>query len=370
MGEPDGIEQLGGVDFDEAVFNHVVANLGDAAAQLDPDDDAATEALARLRRECVAAKEALSFDTDVMIPVALPGRHTRVRLNRSEFEAMIAPTLADTVAAMHRALRSAQITPADLRSVLLAGGSSRIPLVGELLSDELDRPVVLDPQPEHSIALGAAQTTGPARVVATAPVPVPGPPPETESEPGLEPEETGPDEKEPRRSLVAWLQESPRRMAAATTLLVAVLAGTGLWFVLNASASEPPPPPPPSPSTTVTTSPTPSPTPTSTPPPEPTPNQPTPPNNPRVQVPNVFGLNREQARQRLSDAGLRANFVTKQDRNHTPGTVIGMNPSEGSMVASGTVVAVTIATAAPTSPTTTTKSPPDTPVSPPKPHRP
>jgi len=35
-------------------------------------------ALARLRRDCVEAKESLSFDTEVMIPVALPGLHTRV----------------------------------------------------------------------------------------------------------------------------------------------------------------------------------------------------------------------------------------------------------------------------------------------------
>jgi actin-like ATPase involved in cell morphogenesis len=160
LGEPEGIEQLGGIDFDEAVFGHVVATLGSHVTELSPDEDA-IEALARLRRDCVAAKEGLSFDTEVMIPVALPGLHTRIRLNRSEFEAMITPALSDTVAAMRRALRSAGIAPPELRSVLLAGGSSRIPLVSQLLSTEFERPVVLDPHPEHTIALGAARLTTP-----------------------------------------------------------------------------------------------------------------------------------------------------------------------------------------------------------------
>ena len=161
LGRPEGIEQLGGIDFDEAVFGHVVATLGSAVEELDPEDEEATAALARLRRECTEAKEALTFDTEVMIQVALPGLHTRVRLNRSEFEAMIGPALSETVAATGRALRSAGVSADDLRSIVLAGGSSRIPLVSQLLGAEFGRPVTLDPHPEHSIALGAAATTGP-----------------------------------------------------------------------------------------------------------------------------------------------------------------------------------------------------------------
>ncbi|MEU8228653.1 Hsp70 family protein [Actinoplanes sp. NPDC048967] len=159
LGEPEGIEQLGGADFDEAVFGHVLGVLGDRVEGLDPNEPDVVTALARLRRDCVEAKEALSFDTEVMIPVALPGVHTRVRLNRSELESMIAPALADTVAAMHRALRAARVAPGELDAVLLAGGSSRIPLIGQLLAAAFDRPVVADPHPEHSIAMGAAVAT-------------------------------------------------------------------------------------------------------------------------------------------------------------------------------------------------------------------
>ncbi|MEU7904701.1 Hsp70 family protein [Actinoplanes sp. NPDC049118] len=159
LGEPEGVEQLGGADFDEAVFGHVLGVLGGMIEGLDPDEPDVITALARLRRDCVEAKEALSFDTEVMIPVALPGLHTRVRLNRSELESMIAPALEDTVTAMHRALRVAGVAPGELDAVLLAGGSSRIPLVSQLLSTAFDRPVVADPHPEHSIAMGAAVST-------------------------------------------------------------------------------------------------------------------------------------------------------------------------------------------------------------------
>ncbi|MEH1128264.1 Hsp70 family protein, partial [Micromonospora sp. CPCC 206061] len=172
LGRSEGIEQLGGIDFDEAVFAHVLATIGDSAQSLDPDDELVTTALSRLRRDCTEAKEALSFDTEVMIPVALPGLHTRVRLNRSEFEAMIGPALTETVAATARALRAAGVSPDELRSVVLAGGSSRIPLVSQLLDAEFGRPVTLDPHPEHSVAMGAAATTGPLALGATPARPV------------------------------------------------------------------------------------------------------------------------------------------------------------------------------------------------------
>lgn len=170
LGETEGIEQLGGIDFDEAIFDHVRLALGDALAGLDPDDDAVTQALARLRRDCVEAKESLSFDTETVIAVALPRLHTRVRISRAEFEAMIAPALDDTVAALRRALHSAGVSPDQLRCIVLAGGSARIPLVRHLLSAAFDRPVSPDEQPELGIALGAALLSEPTGT-ADAPAP-------------------------------------------------------------------------------------------------------------------------------------------------------------------------------------------------------
>ena len=50
LGKPVGIERLGGIDFDEAVFDHVRAAIGDAWQRLDPDDPAVQSAVAGLRR--------------------------------------------------------------------------------------------------------------------------------------------------------------------------------------------------------------------------------------------------------------------------------------------------------------------------------
>jgi outer membrane protein assembly factor BamB/actin-like ATPase involved in cell morphogenesis len=161
LGKPEGIEQLGGIDFDEAVLEHVRATLGDALGDLEREDEDTNAGLARLRRDCIEAKETLSYDTEAIIPVALPRLHTRVRINRSQFEAMIAPTLDDTVAAMRRALRSADVRPEQLRSIVLTGGSARIPLVSEVLSTAFERRVTLDEAPELGIALGAAMLTAP-----------------------------------------------------------------------------------------------------------------------------------------------------------------------------------------------------------------
>jgi molecular chaperone DnaK len=158
LGSPEGIERLGGVDFDSAVFHHVTAAIPPAIDELDPAEPAAQAAVARLRQECVEAKEALSSDSDVSIPVLLPNLQTEVRLTRGEYEQMVRPALADTITAVNRALRSAGVAAGDLTSVLLVGGSSRTPLVAELVTAALGRPVAVDAHPKFGVALGAALT--------------------------------------------------------------------------------------------------------------------------------------------------------------------------------------------------------------------
>ncbi len=162
LGSPDGVEHLGGVDFDEAVFQHVLSTLGPALADLDPNDTAVKLALTRLRRDCVEAKEALSADVETVIPVSLPGRNTSVRLTRAELESLIGPSLQDTIAATSRALRGANTTSGQLSAIVLVGGSSRIPLVSHLLQSTFATTTSLDTHPKHDIALGAVQYDAPA----------------------------------------------------------------------------------------------------------------------------------------------------------------------------------------------------------------
>ncbi|MEJ2866694.1 Hsp70 family protein [Actinomycetospora sp. OC33-EN08] len=177
LGRGQGLEALGGIDFDEALFWHVCAELGGAVAALDPADPATVRAVAGLRRACVAAKERLSVDTDAVVDVRLPNVSTRIRVTRGEFEDMIAPALRQTIDVLGEVLDSARVRPADLDGVLLVGGSSRIPLVARLLSSELGRPVSVDPDPTTVVARGATWAAAAASGVVrppTGPFPTPG----------------------------------------------------------------------------------------------------------------------------------------------------------------------------------------------------
>jgi Ethanolamine utilization protein EutJ (predicted chaperonin) len=156
-GQPEGIERLGGIDFDEAVFRHVVAATNGAFDELDEDDPAVLAAVGRLRRDCVDAKEALSADSLAGIPVLLPPAfQADVRLTRSEFETLIRPPLKDSVEALRRALRTAAMEADGISRVLLVGGSSRIPLVAEIVASDLGCPVAVDAHPKYAVALGSA----------------------------------------------------------------------------------------------------------------------------------------------------------------------------------------------------------------------
>jgi outer membrane protein assembly factor BamB/actin-like ATPase involved in cell morphogenesis len=184
LGTPEGVEHLGGIDFDEAVFLHVLKQLPKSAVEgIDRDSAATTAALQRLRQDCVEAKEALSSDTVATIHVMIPGLEREIRLTRGELEAMIRPALHETIAALRRAMRSADVDAEDLHRVLLVGGSSRIPLVAQLVGDELRRPVAVDTDPKNAISLGAARaaalvaTNGDATTAPVAVAPPPPPPP-------------------------------------------------------------------------------------------------------------------------------------------------------------------------------------------------
>jgi molecular chaperone DnaK len=138
-GQPVELD-LGGADLDELVFDHVRAALGDSF----PTDPAE---LARLRRSCTAAKETLSSDTEAEIPVS----DTRVRLTRVEFEELARPLLAETAVALRMTIEESGVAPAN---VLLAGGAAWLPLLTQVVSEELGRPVIATPP--GAAAMGAA----------------------------------------------------------------------------------------------------------------------------------------------------------------------------------------------------------------------
>lgn len=156
-GTPEGVERLGGLDFDQAILAHVDASTGGQIFGADRTDPDVRAALDRLRDECRRAKEHLSSDTDTEVSVDLPDLRTSVRLTRAEFEAMVRPRLSDSLAVLDRVVASAGVGWDDISAVLLVGGSSRIPAVGQLVQEHTGRPVVAATNPHFAIALGAAE---------------------------------------------------------------------------------------------------------------------------------------------------------------------------------------------------------------------
>ncbi|MGH3461474.1 MAG: Hsp70 family protein [Kribbellaceae bacterium] len=240
LGSPDGVEHLGGADFDEAVFQHVLTALGPAVTELDATNSEAKAALARLRRDCVDAKEALSADVDAIVPVTLPGYTTSIRLTRSELEQIIGPSLANTVDATRRALHTAGLGSEQLTAIVLIGGSSRIPLVSHLLQSNFGTPTALDTHPKHDVALGAARLEQPVipveewqpppdpprlQVPPATPVQAPPEPPVAPPQPADEPATARPQAR-PRTTPA----RSPRtsRRSLVYGLAAAVLAVLGL----------------------------------------------------------------------------------------------------------------------------------------------
>jgi len=225
LGKPLGIEDIGGMDFDDVVFAHVAGLLGERLTGLDDTDPDALAAVEALRERCQEAKEALSSETEAVIPVALPTGFTTVRITRAELEEQIRPSIASTVHTLGQVLALADVKEADVDRILLVGGASRTPLVAEMLSSAMGRPLALDAHPKHSVALGASRAAGAAAThdagqlfaavtseIAVVPAPV--------AEAALEPISAATTKPANRRPLVFTLAA----VAAALVLLVGALA--------------------------------------------------------------------------------------------------------------------------------------------------
>ncbi len=186
LGRPAGLEQLGGLDFDQVVFDLVVESMPEVFEDLDPDDLNVQRSVARLREECTRAKIALSFDARTAVPVVLPGVVSDVLIARSDFEERIEPYVSSSIATLDETIRTADMTAEDLTAILLVGGSSRVPMVAERLFSALGVDVVVDTHPKFAVAKGAvlSQVDHPS---ASTPTP---PPPSLDIEPSVMPDAT------------------------------------------------------------------------------------------------------------------------------------------------------------------------------------
>ncbi|MFM7675621.1 MAG: Hsp70 family protein [Synechococcus sp.] len=154
-----GNNRLGGDDFDRQLQRLLTDRFEQAHGVTLPQEPALE---ARLLQAAERAKLALSEHTRVAVREAYllsqgdTPLHLDTELLREEFEALIRPLLRDTLAAIDRALADAQLEPSGLDRVILVGGSTRIPLVQELVETHLGGVPVNSFEPDRCVALGAA----------------------------------------------------------------------------------------------------------------------------------------------------------------------------------------------------------------------
>jgi molecular chaperone DnaK len=120
----------------------------------------------RLIRAAETAKIELSHHayTTVREPfLASKGKkalHLEAEIARETFEDLIRPLLEETIEAIDRALEDAKLTHDDLDRVVLVGGSTRIPLVQQMVAEHLGLQPEDSVQPDLCVALGAAIQAG------------------------------------------------------------------------------------------------------------------------------------------------------------------------------------------------------------------
>ena len=158
-----GDTQLGGDDFDE-LFLDGVADEFERLYGVDLRANAATRA--RLLRAVENAKKHLSDHAFAKIEEEFIAEkdgvplHLSQEVGRGEFEKLIAPLIDRTMQCVQKALDDAKLTAAEIKQVVLVGGSTRIPLIGRLLEERLGQPAHREVHPDLCVALGAAVQAG------------------------------------------------------------------------------------------------------------------------------------------------------------------------------------------------------------------
>lgn len=155
VGQTVRYPEFSGDAIDQALLSHVLAGIADAN---NPDPAGTTEfgLLARLRDECRQAKERLSAETATVVPAALPGFRSDIRVTRPELEQLMAGPLGGLLNAIEDTLHRNQVAPSDVSAVATVGGGAAIPLVTQRLSERLRAPVVTTPESQLNVAAGAA----------------------------------------------------------------------------------------------------------------------------------------------------------------------------------------------------------------------
>jgi len=140
-----GDSALGGDDFD-----HLLADW--IAAQANLTAPFTPQVQRQLLDLACDVKQQLSSDDSVAVQFAQWTGH----ISRAQFEELITPLVKRTLMSCRRALKDADITADEVLEVVMVGGSTRVPLVRQLVGDFFGRTPLTSIDPDKVVAIGAA----------------------------------------------------------------------------------------------------------------------------------------------------------------------------------------------------------------------
>ncbi|MGV3586096.1 MAG: Fe-S protein assembly chaperone HscA [Adhaeribacter sp.] len=143
-----GDTYLGGDDFDRAIVDYWLQENNIPEAELTTNKELSQA----LRLKAEEAKKALSSADTYTATI----NNISCNISRNTFEALIMPTVEKTIKACQQALTDANISQAAIQSVVMVGGSTRVPLVYQRVSDFFGKEANNSLNPDEVVALGAA----------------------------------------------------------------------------------------------------------------------------------------------------------------------------------------------------------------------
>ena len=154
-----GDTHLGGDDFDELLLDAVADDFLEMY-EVDLRDNRVSKA--RLLRAVEEAKKRLSDHAVTRVEEEFIAEkdgvplHLTTEIDRTEYESLIRPLIDRTMECVQHALDDARLTAAQIDRVVLVGGATRTPLIGQLLEERLGQSAHREVNPDLCVALGAA----------------------------------------------------------------------------------------------------------------------------------------------------------------------------------------------------------------------